>query len=878
MDNCLQFPDVVCAPPPTDALKELLKGRAAYSGAGLPAAIAPFNYAQVSVPDSVLEGPSLSSLLPVAASTMLEDYRAHMLRPSAEVAEFSSLFGEAGRHVDPVFLQRPLAYARFVREMARIGVISFTRRCSCEIGLFFVWKKNGTMRLIQDCRAVNRLFRSPPGVSLLSGEGLGKIEIGSEAPEDLLSEFDLTTADVSDYFHRLRLEGPIRNYFCWPPLTAQLAGVQEVDGVSVERRTQVWPMSCSLPMGWSWSLFLAQQASSLRLSSLSCSSETFELYDQGPPLVLGGPGGDARYVYVDNIGRIGLDKGKGKEFAAEAVESFGAVNLKLHEVELNQQIGETLGVTVDGSRGETRNTERRTLRLWSALGALLSRRRVCGWELEAVMGHVTHYALVRREALSLFHCTYRFCQRHYWEAAVLWDSVRSEVASFRGLMPLIVAQWRGAWCGEVFAGDASLSGFGISSSQWSSEDVAAVGRVPERRRWRLGAGLARAHAFEKAGLEQGDDGKYRVREQELDDEELECFVRAARWEADTDFPEVPAELIGRHAWRGLAAARWQYTDDILRLEARVLEKITSLLGRLGLGEGSRVLVLGDNLACILCFSRCRAKDFRLLVQVRRACATILAMGFRVCFRWVPSEFNASDEGSRIFDTNSSKNLLDVLKELGSRDHVARCPDTPCSSAVPCQSAGAGSPALPDNEETSRPSEDTPAADVGPRGLRQGPDVGTPRAWRRPTEACPVGGRSGGPTARREERTRRGRRGGREHRERGGGGSRRHAVGSSSRTPQKTSGSAPPSQPRVPTAFTSGGGVGRAPHVGDLQGGGEGVFGVVPGSAAAYRFARGGGLGCRGVDESHVRERTQSLAGGTPHRGDPVPCCGVREIW
>eukprot|EP00959_Pyramimonas_sp_CCMP1952_P014945 316190-Pyramimonas_sp.AAC.1 len=65
-----------------------------------------------------------------------------------------------------------------------------------------------------------------------------------------------------------------------------------------------------------------------------------------------------------------------------------------------------------------------------------------------------------------------------------------------------------------------------------------------------------------------------------------------------------------------------------------------------LGAACRQLILSDNMSVVLSFSRSRAKDFALLVQVRRFQAYCLARNLKVSVRWVPSELNPADYGSR----------------------------------------------------------------------------------------------------------------------------------------------------------------------------------------------------------------------------------------
>ena len=142
----------------------------------------------------------------------------------------------------------------------------------------------------------------------------------------------------------------------------------------------------------------------------------------------------------------------------------------------------------------------RTLRLWSIIGAALAHRRLGGGEADILMEHITHYSMVRCDLLSIFHAVCRFIQRHYMERVSPWATARQELRAYRSMMVVARTSWRGSWHPVVFAADASLSGYGISSTIWSPCEVAAVGRVPERRRWKLGAGIAREHALEQAGV------------------------------------------------------------------------------------------------------------------------------------------------------------------------------------------------------------------------------------------------------------------------------------------------------------------------------------------------------------------------------------------
>ena len=79
-------------------------------------------------------------------------------------------------------------------------------------------------------------------------------------------------------------------------------------------------------------------------------------------------------------------------------------------------------------------TARRFWNLRLAISGFLRRRRATGAALEVLIGHMTFAGLGCRWTLAVFHLVYKFCRAHYYEAAPLWDGVRSELYAFCGLM------------------------------------------------------------------------------------------------------------------------------------------------------------------------------------------------------------------------------------------------------------------------------------------------------------------------------------------------------------------------------------------------------------------------------------------------------------
>ena len=102
-------------------------------------------------------------------------------------------------------------------------------------------RKNGTQRLILDARPANRLFTPPPGVDLLTGEGLARLEVELEDDDCLNTvlhqmRLALGVADVADCFHRLRFGDELqelKKFFAYPGILASDLGVSTLDGEKI---------------------------------------------------------------------------------------------------------------------------------------------------------------------------------------------------------------------------------------------------------------------------------------------------------------------------------------------------------------------------------------------------------------------------------------------------------------------------------------------------------------------------------------------------------------------------------------------------------------------------------------------------------------------
>lgn len=324
---------------PEKCLDTLLKGRSPY-GSESSASLAAYSYSRLSLPNDLSKAPAIERLLTAGASKMLKGFNAFMLRPLSETDALREL-RQVRPYTDPTLKNNSRKYAKLVHRALGTGLVELSLDCICELGIFFV-KKNDKIRLILDCRLANLHFLSPPSVELLTGEGLSNIEFESTTDEPLLptdvTDISLGIADVSDCFHRCKLlptQGghDIRKYFCWPRILAGDLGVSRVKGKDVHPNTPLWPMNCSLPMGFTWSLYFAQNANLSRLLAQPSLRQAHLLTDRGSPWQLCRRRGDTTeassaqlgcYVYVDNLGVGGEPVDAVKDCIMEAQSSFNA--------------------------------------------------------------------------------------------------------------------------------------------------------------------------------------------------------------------------------------------------------------------------------------------------------------------------------------------------------------------------------------------------------------------------------------------------------------------------------------------------------------------------------------------------------------------------
>ena len=86
----------------------------------------------------------------------------------------------------------------------------------------------------------------------------------------------------------------------------------------------------------------------------------------------------------------------------------------------------------------------------------------------------------------------------------------------------------------------------------------------------------------------------------------------------------------------------------------------------------------DNVGIVLPSERCRSGHFGVLTQIRHFQSSCLALGIRGYHRWIHSELNESDRGTRTTAEQDTKLVTHLLDDqhselYGEREHFLRPP-------------------------------------------------------------------------------------------------------------------------------------------------------------------------------------------------------------
>ena len=590
------------------ALKELL-GKRGYDGE--PSALAPLDVDSLALPGSGFQPVSIEAAGGEGGRKIVERLLQKVL-PSQAAQEKEIQSGVRRPYSDPVLRNRPRVYARFLRRCRDAGLLEYRHSCRKKVGAFAVWKKNGEQRLVIDARIANCSFEDSDAVHLATGQSFGAIE-AEEGPPIWVGGVDIAVA-----FYAMELPAELREYFGMEQIRANLVGVTEIDGVAVGPRQMVTPVLRVLPMGWTLALWVCQGLHEIIADRVPGISRTNALIDRQPAPSL------QPYLhteYVDNFVALSQKGGPVLKAATDVRDELTAAGLPCHEVECSQG-GETLGWSFDERAPTVCVSRKGAWRLRLGLQELLRRGRASGDDLSCIIGHFTFRALIRRELLSCLNACYSFIEQNRHSRCALWASVRRELRWCCALIPFATKDLSAEWSSTVTVFDASWWGRGVLQKKVDPGLVKELGQYSER--WRFGrAGEEKALTARESALWHG---------QSLP-------------QSRSRVPPVPRSVWGGD-WCRVSSAPWTRQESQAVLEGRAGVWSINHVARSAQSFGKRHLLLSDAMSFTLAATKGRSSTPAMCRVVRQWSAICLAGFLYPRIRWVPSEHNAGDDGSR----------------------------------------------------------------------------------------------------------------------------------------------------------------------------------------------------------------------------------------
>lgn len=620
----------------------------------------------------------------------------HLLLPPAEREKIVEEGNIPKPYWDRTLEQNPAEYAAFIRQLHVIGLVKFERRIHGEVGCFFVCKKNGDLRLVLDCRSINSHFRIPPRTLLVSGSQIGEIW----TPDGSVAY--CAGGDVEDAFYNLFL-GDLCPYFGLNALSASSCGATHVGGEEVKEGEMVFPVLTALPMGFSWSLHLCQNAvQSVMRRALP---ELEQIVDGRPAPTL-----DAKtaawLAYVDNLVVFGTDPAQVERHHAMVLEEFNKAGLCLHEI-FGPQLDQSLpGYGLVGGR-EVKNDGKRVFRFINAVRHILSSKKMSGRLMEVVLGHYVSLSLLRRGLLSVPSLCYAFVHTAGNRWMPIPGGVRRELRHMLLLLPLAPSELNSCYDLTLSASDASGAdgnyGFGVCTTVMSSQEEAhSIARFNERWRFQernaeelleealtaplealppevrlelegtgrspgvtsdnvcepesAGSPMPSSQSFPEINtcydgvidhqLHQSQKRvQYQWRNSRTSRMRERNLKRPAPLPVET-FPGLPSSVVEEKVWQVRQWGCFRHPDHIGRLEARACLLAVKEKLRNPACHGLRAVHFCDNLSFVLAFGKGRCKDFGSLSIMRKFSALLLGTNTVLRMRWLEGARNPADAPSR----------------------------------------------------------------------------------------------------------------------------------------------------------------------------------------------------------------------------------------
>ena len=316
----------------------------------------------------------------------------------------------------------------------------------------------------------------------------------------------------------------------------------------------IYPLLRVVPMGWTLALQVCQELHETvaeRVAAVRPDNRFYEkwLIPRMRPLI--------HTEYVDNF--VGLSNGEesSREVACQVQSALQAAGLPTHDVVVGRG-GATLGWFFSSTQPIVGASSRSVWRLRFGVEETLSRGRISGLNLSAIIGNFTHKAMIRMELLALLDETYRFIEVYGNHTAELWPSVRRELWWLRSLVHLAQRDLSAAWSKSVHVFDASWWGFGIMKKTCSEVCVRDLGQYNDR--WRF-TQQTEFDVSQHALVKPRDELESNFKSPEGNSSRRVLGVSASVWSGD---------------WQRIASCPWKHSADQVILEGQACVMFTDI--------------------------------------------------------------------------------------------------------------------------------------------------------------------------------------------------------------------------------------------------------------------------------------------------------------
>ena len=581
-----------------------------------PTPVVPLIAHRVSLPDNLNIVPLASVLPPDLVSLYAGESGSSLLRPIDQV----QLLDQTSPLHAPRIAGSRSEYVRLIRRLVMERMIEFTATPKCVNGVFCVAKDSASDRLIIDAQPANRLFVDPPSVCLPEPSHLVQMQIPPLTP------MFVGKSDLSNFYHHCGLPKWLRQYFALPPLTpAELAEL----GLPADAQ---FPMCVTLPMGWSHAVYLAQSAHLFMLySSGALQPEDSILMLQHPELTrkraLHG-------VIVDDFFLFSLSQTLTQQIfdrVLAAYRRFGFVVKASKVVSPTTAPVNVIGFDIHGATGEISLPVDSLLSLVQATMQTMHAAFVTGTQLSHIIGRWTWVMLLRRPSLSVLQHSYRYAEVARGRRFVLWPSVRRELLTLIGLLPLLCARLDTPFFRTAIATDASEIAAGVVRASLSTVLHRSLWPLCSTRRLAVLQTYLQSDSFVAASSASSPSAVQ--------------FAAAAEpliSRCDTYYSAVASAR-----WSTLVSSRWRGVEHINALELRAVLLAVHWLLSSPSSLHRRVYLLVDSTVALFTLWKGRSSSPNLLFVLRKINALLLAGSVSLLTGWLPSELNPADAPSRL---------------------------------------------------------------------------------------------------------------------------------------------------------------------------------------------------------------------------------------